>query len=126
MLANAANASSFVVMGEAAPASTPSIVSFSDPAPGRIMPSVIAMGEPAPAVTYEKVAAIPNKKLHGPRFKPLVIRGGIVGDAFAPAEPKTFAAAPKGVEQARASASPNDSPAAPDKPAYLPPNGFDN
>jgi len=40
-------------------------------------PSIIALGEPEAEISYDKVAAIP--KVSGPRFSPMVIRGGIVG-----------------------------------------------
>jgi hypothetical protein len=40
---------------------------------------VIALGDPVPAVTDEKVAAIPS----GHQPAPMIIRGGIVGGAFA-------------------------------------------
>jgi len=155
----AARASSFVVMGETAPASTPSIVRLGSPVGTRVAgvkatpsswvdksigqlqqaylrmkqadrrfypsveslssgatetPSIIALGEPAPEITYEKVAAIPQKLKHGPMFKPLVIRGGVVGDAFAPA-------AGGGSSAVAASTSPqaatgDKSPAAPPPP----------
>ncbi|HTV69081.1 MAG TPA: hypothetical protein VMF90_11150 [Rhizobiaceae bacterium] len=45
--------------------------------------SLIALGEPP--VTDEKVAAIEEKR-SGPASTPMVIRGGVVGDTFAPAE----------------------------------------
>jgi hypothetical protein len=49
-----------------------------------ITPSVIAMGEPD--VAPEKVAAIESES-RKPRHEtmPIVIRGGVVGDAFSPA-----------------------------------------
>ena len=55
-----------------------------------IAPSIIAVGEPA--LDVEKVAAIPAEaeKKSPPRlaFSPMVIRGGLAGDAFAtPAVP---------------------------------------
>jgi hypothetical protein len=54
-------------------------------------PSIITLGEPAPAVTDEKVAAIPETK--PTRFaEPMVIRGGIVGDAFGSGTPAAPAA----------------------------------
>ena len=46
-----------------------------------ISPSIIAMGEPA--VANENVAAIDGEtKKSGPSTMPMVIRGGVVGDAF--------------------------------------------
>jgi len=59
--------------------------------------SIIAMGEPA--VATEKVAAIGGEKqrpLHETPL-PLVIRGGVIGDAFTPATAAT--PAPETVEQ---------------------------
>lgn len=152
----AAHASSFVAMGELAPASTPSIVSLGVPAPARIAetrpshtlepeadrhsftpdpheaeaiagtPSIVAMGEPWPQVTSEQVAAIPRNRRRGPDFRPLVIRGGLVGDAFAVAKPDSPKAAAAPTQEASASQGDEPEPApAPDAPpAYLPPNGL--
>jgi len=165
LTAGAARASSFVVMGKTAPASTPSIVTLGMSAPANVAgadaapsswadkpigqlqqayprmkqadrrlspsveslgsgvmetPSIIALGEPAPEVTYEKVAAIPKKLKHGPIFKPLVIRGGVVGDAFAPATSAGPSAAPAAGKQngsPQAAASGDRSPSAPPPPA---------
>jgi hypothetical protein len=81
-----------VVIGHVDPPARP------DPADGGIVtvsPSIIAMG--TPEVTSEKVAAIEAEK-EGPRHQPpapLVIRGGVIGDAFSP----TTTAAPVTVEQ---------------------------
>lgn len=169
----AARASSFVVMGETAPASTPSIVTLGSPAPAKVAgaapqswidksigqlqqaylrmkqadrrlypsveslnpvapetPSIIALGEPAPEVTYEKVAAIPQKLKHGPMYKPLVIRGGVAGDAFAPAAsaaPSAVTASSQNTPSPAAasgsqppSAPPPPAPAAPTPPAIAP------
>jgi hypothetical protein len=159
----AARASSFVVMGEAAPASTPSIITLGSPTSTRLArtqarpsswidksieqlqqaylrakqtdrqpypsvesldsggmetPSIIALGEPAPEITYEKVAAIPQKQRHGPMFKPLVIRGGVVGDAFAPASagPSTDTSTSTQNTSSQAAASGGQSPSAPPPP----------
>lgn len=134
----AARASSFVVMGDVAPASTPSIITLGAPAPVMASaqdassverpletPSIIALGEPLPEVTFEKVAAIPDK---GPSFQPLVIRGGITGDAFAPATPAKNGKDKAAPAQQAAAAPKNDAPAPPPTPAappaYLPPNGY--
>lgn len=46
-----------------------------------VSPSVVAFESVVPPVTFEKVAAI-NRPHPAPQPKPLVIRGGIVGDAF--------------------------------------------
>lgn len=54
-------------------------------APVRISPSIIAMGAPA-EVSYEQIASItpdPPRPSPRPDWTPMVIRGGIVGDAFA-------------------------------------------
>lgn len=52
----------------------------------RTSPSITAMGEPA--VTMEKVAAIgEEKRQQGPDAVPLVIRGGVEGDAFTRSAP---------------------------------------
>lgn len=151
----AAHASSFVAMGELAPASTPSIVTFGatpariaearpsydllpeadrhsfTPAPHGVeaiagMPSIVAMGEPWPEVTNEQVAAIPRSRRRGPKFQPLVIRGGLVGDAFALAKPDSTKAAAASTQEASASQGndPEPSPASDAPPAYLPPNGL--
>jgi hypothetical protein len=100
----AVNASSFVVMGEAAPASTPSIVT---------------LGEPLPEVTDEKVAAIPQKPRRNPTLGPLVIRGGVVGGSFAPASSTPSPAIATGTPSApnKAAASHDKSPQAPPSPA---------
>lgn len=59
---------SFSVVGEAAGAPTPSIV---------------ALGEPAAGIAYDEVAAIPKPAENSRRvLMPMIIRGGIVGDAF--------------------------------------------
>lgn len=46
-----------------------------------VSPSVVAFESVVPPVTFEKVAAI-DRPHPAPQPKPLVIRGGIVGDAF--------------------------------------------
>lgn len=53
--------------------------------PEVISSSIVAYGTPWPPVTYEKVAAIPKSTPSKAHFAPMVIRGGIVGDVFAPA-----------------------------------------
>ncbi|RVC53073.1 hypothetical protein EN759_39165, partial [Mesorhizobium sp. M00.F.Ca.ET.038.03.1.1] len=79
----AAQASSIVVVGPST--STPSVVRLDAIDPAKLSalsaPSMIALGDPVPAVTDEKVAAIPEKSGHQPA--PMIIRGGIVGAAFA-------------------------------------------
>ncbi|RWL89762.1 MAG: hypothetical protein EOR68_30960 [Mesorhizobium sp.] len=79
----AAHASSIVVLGVST--SKPSVVRLDAIDPAKLSalsaPSMIALGDPVPAVTDEKVAAIPEKSGHQPA--PMIIRGGIVGGAFA-------------------------------------------
>ncbi|RUX26082.1 hypothetical protein EOA23_19305 [Mesorhizobium sp. M2A.F.Ca.ET.042.01.1.1] len=79
----AAHASSIIVLGVST--STPSVVRLEAIDPAKLsalsVPSMIALGDPVPAVTDEKVAAIPEKSGHQPA--PMIIRGGIVGGAFA-------------------------------------------
>lgn len=111
LAAGGAQASSFVVLG--APSSTPSIV---------------ALGEPVPDVTYEKVAAISSKPEPKHRFmqSPMIIRGGIVGDAFATPAPSaapaatTAAAAPgAGTRSDKKITATNSEPATP-QPTPIP------
>jgi hypothetical protein len=44
----------------------------------------VMLGEAEPDVTYEKVAAIPDKSeaRHGFKQSPMIIRGGVVGPSF--------------------------------------------
>ncbi len=99
----AAHASSIVVLGVST--STPSFIRVNAIEPAKLSaastPSMIALGDPMPAVTDEKVAAIPAKSGHQPA--PMIIRGGVVGGAFAtpaatasakPSTPATAATAP--------------------------------
>lgn len=82
VLCGGAQASSIVVMGGAAPASTPSFVSLAGatlPAPATA--SIVALGDPG--TSPDKVAAIPQ-----PRLPPMVIRGGVVGGQSAPSPAK--------------------------------------
>jgi|GEM_PF-1762552 len=76
-----AQASSIVALGVST--STPSVIKVKAIEPARLSatstPSIIALGDPVPAVTDEKVAAIPS----GHQPAPMIIRGGIVGGAFA-------------------------------------------
>ncbi|WP_189522190.1 MULTISPECIES: hypothetical protein [unclassified Mesorhizobium] len=88
-----AQASSLVFPG--APASTPSVVVLkaTDGKASDVV-SVVALGEPD--VTYEKVAAIPDKAEARHPFpqSPTIIRGGVVGGAFqTPVQAKAPAAA---------------------------------
>ncbi|BCG96265.1 hypothetical protein [Mesorhizobium sp. 131-2-1] len=106
-----AQASSIVVLG--ASTTTPSIVRLApEPMKPGSMPSVVALGEPPPDVTDEKVAAIPEKPAHhGSMQSPMIIRGGVVGGAFA-----TPAAAPAKATTATAPAT-DTKPADDGKPA---------
>ncbi|RUX87726.1 hypothetical protein [Mesorhizobium sp. M7D.F.Ca.US.004.01.2.1] len=154
-----AQASSLVF--PSAPSSTPSIVRVGIPdqpktaeaAKTKHAPSVLALGAAEPDVTYEKVAAIPNKPeaRHGFQPGPMVIRGGVTGPDFpAPAPtaaPATGAAPTTGTAPAAgaapaagtapatatASAAPSgnaeNQPAPPSAPApaagqRMPPNGY--
>lgn len=86
-----AQASSIVFLGVST--STPSVIKVGGPEPmtAASTPSIVAVGDAQSDVTYEKVAAIPEK----PRQDPMIIRGGIVGGAFAaPAPARASAAAP--------------------------------
>ncbi|WP_292217503.1 hypothetical protein, partial [Mesorhizobium sp.] len=106
-----AQASSIVVLG--ASTTTPSIIRLA-PEPMKLgsTPSVVALGEPALDVTDEKVAAIPDKSTHhGSMQSPMIIRGGVVGGAFA-----TPAAAPAKATTATAPAT-ETTPTADGKPA---------
>ncbi|WP_256749379.1 hypothetical protein [Mesorhizobium sp. Mes31] len=131
-----AQASSLVFPG--VPSSTPSIIKLgvakplktADATKAGDMRSVVALGEAQPDVTYEKVAAIPDKPgtRHGFQQGPVVIRGGVAGPAFsAPAPsaaPATGTAPAAGTVPATATASAapsgdtgNKSAAAPSTPA---------
>ncbi|MER9232278.1 hypothetical protein NKI56_09270 [Mesorhizobium sp. M0622] len=90
-------------------------------------PSIIASGETLPNVdeniTDEKVAAIPSQPSHGFTGKPMIIRGGIVGDAFATPAPKAApatAAAPAADSKADPKVASQNPEAATPQPAPLP------
>lgn len=84
----------------------------------RISPSIVAMGEPA--IAMEKVAAIGDpKKRHGPEPLPVVIRGGVLGDAFTRAAPPTSMPLPSEPAKQEAANAPRSKPAR-DKPANRP------
>ncbi|MER9300374.1 hypothetical protein NKI38_28435 [Mesorhizobium sp. M0621] len=133
-----AQASSLVFPG--ASSSTPSIIKLGAPMASDAK-SVVAVGEAQPDVTFEKVAAIPDKPVaeHGFQPGPMVIRGGVAGPAFsAPAPtaaPVSGAAPDTGTEPATATASAAPSgnaetqPIPPSAPAQaagqrMPPNGY--
>ena len=95
-----AQASSIVMMGSETEATGPSMIVLGSPAarssivvlgssesPQR--PSIVVFGEPAPSIDDEEVAAIPaapKTKPRRPAQLPMVMRGGIAGDAFVRAE----------------------------------------
>ncbi|MGX9571701.1 hypothetical protein [Mesorhizobium sp. f-mel] len=126
LAAGGAHASSFVVLG--APSSTPSVVKLGAPEPVKVAgssstPSIVALGEPVPDVTYEKVAAIPSqpKPKHDFMQSPMIIRGGIVGDAFAKPAPSaapaaTTAAAPGAATKSDKKITATNSPPEPATP----------
>lgn len=114
-----AHASSILVLG--ASTTTPSVVKLGTSEPMKIAsaPSVVALGEAVPDVTNEKVAAIPEK----PHMQsPMIIRGGIVGGAFAtPAAAPAKATAAPAAEDTKPAAG--TKPASDDKPAATASNG---
>ena len=151
--AGAANASSFVVLDSIPKANSPSVITLGDggsiiaaaPPPFSgphasierfgeragerkfiaVSPSVIAMVDAPQPVAFENVAAIgPTGRKRGRREAlPMVIRGGIVGDAFvwsAPAgasgvetpRPQQQVSAPPGGDRR----GPSPAPARPDEP----------
>ncbi|MBX3576038.1 MAG: hypothetical protein KF723_02430 [Rhizobiaceae bacterium] len=113
---------SYPYPGDTAPAFQPPAV--------QISPSIIAMGEPP--VEMANVAAIDRDSgRHDPRSLPVVIRGGVEGDAFTRAAPPTgvpvateapqqASTAPSGTPKPPARA-PEPDPAAP-PPAPTPPS----
>ncbi|RWE94608.1 hypothetical protein [Mesorhizobium sp.] len=130
LAAGGAHASSFVVLG--APSSTPSVVKLGAPEPVKVAgssstPSIVALGEAVPDVTYEKVAAIPSqpKPKHDFMQSPMIIRGGIVGDAFAKLAPSaapaaTTAAAPGAATRSDKKITATNSPPEPATPQPTP------
>ncbi|RUV09323.1 hypothetical protein, partial [Mesorhizobium sp. M5C.F.Ca.IN.020.32.2.1] len=130
LAAGGAHASSFVVLG--APSSTPSVVKLGAPEPVKVAgssstPSIVALGEAVPDVTYEKVAAIPSqpKPKHDFMQSPMIIRGGIVGDAFAKPAPSaapaaTTAAAPGAATRSDKKITATNSPPEPATPQPTP------
>lgn len=64
----------------------PHVAHGAPPGEVALSPSVVAMGEPA--ISFDKVAAISDKtRTRQSLSLPMVIRGGVVGDAFSRAEP---------------------------------------
>ncbi|TPI21950.1 hypothetical protein [Mesorhizobium sp. B4-1-1] len=120
----AAHASSIVVVGPST--STPSVVRLNAIEPTKLSaastPSMIALGDPVPAVTDEKVAAIPEKSGH--QQAPMIIRGGIVGSAFAaPAAPASAKPATPATTPAATAPANGTSPATPANGAASASNG---
>ncbi|MBA1141475.1 hypothetical protein [Mesorhizobium neociceri] len=126
-----AQASSIVFLGVSK--STPSVIKVGEPDPMKVAstPSIVAVGDAQPDVTYEKVAAIPEKPRHGNQ-NPMIIRGGIIGGAFAAPAPAKASAAAAPAEETKPTAGtapagtatasngkPESQPAAP-KPAATP------
>ncbi|MEO5755915.1 MAG: hypothetical protein ABIQ51_03560 [Mesorhizobium sp.] len=125
-MTTAAHASSLVF--PAASSSTPSIIRIGAPKTTQTaaasttkagdVRSVVTLGDKMPDVTYEKVAAIPDKPVpsHGPMQAPMIIRGGIVGGAFSAPTPSkaqattTAPAAAPAKATATASAAPTPAP----------------
>lgn len=102
------------VLGEARKPDTGSSVT-------RISPSVIALGLLQPEVDLSRFAAIEDKprRMRNPHLPPMVIRGGLSGDAFARAAPAAGGPAqPAAHAPAVASSAPKSAPAkhAPEKP----------
>ncbi|RWN02306.1 MAG: hypothetical protein EOR84_05250 [Mesorhizobium sp.] len=130
LAAGTAQASSFVVPG--APSSTPSVVRLGAPEPVKgagssSTPSIVALGEPVPDVTYEEVSAIPQPKpKHDFMQSPMIIRGGIVGDAFAKPAPSpapaaaSAAAAPGAATKSDKKITATNSPPEPETPQPTP------
>jgi hypothetical protein len=127
--AGTAQASSFVVPG--APSSTPSVVRLGAPEPVKMAgssstPSIVALGEPLPDVAYEKVSAIPSQPKHDFVQSPMIIRGGIVGDAFTKPAPDaapaaaTAAAAPRAAIKSDKKIIATNSPPEPASPQPTP------
>ena len=141
--AGAASASSFVVLPAmeaglgpsmvelGSPGSASSVVAASTPAdagnpdhalevpPGQsvqISHSIIALGEPD--VGLDKVAAItPDAKTSEHAAAPMVIRGGVVGDAFAPAAPSAPVTVAPTASPKTAADAPQSAGSTPQKPA---------
>jgi hypothetical protein len=81
-----------------------------------LSPSVIAMGEPA--VVDEKVAAIDDKPHH--LSSPMVIRGGVIGDAFSPEAPSAPAGGSQPSDAEASAAAHPDQPTKPSEPQPQP------
>jgi hypothetical protein len=81
-LGSPAPSPTFVALSSPPPSPTQAVAAIRTDGPVTPSPSIIALGEPA--VTLEKVAAIPaekkTKRLQ--ELPPMVIRGGLIGNAF--------------------------------------------
>jgi hypothetical protein len=75
-------APTFVALSPPAPSPTQAVAAIRTNGPMTPSPSIIVFGEPA--VTLEKVAAIPAEKKtkRVQELSPMVIRGGLIGNAF--------------------------------------------
>jgi hypothetical protein len=125
-----AQASSIVVLG--LPTSTPSIVRLGALEPANISasltPSIVALGDPLPDVSNERVAAIPHQPASNRGFRtgPMIIRGGVVGGAFATPQPNaapaeaTAAAAPAADTKTGPKTAATNSPPEPAAPQPAP------
>lgn len=113
----------------AARAPLPDVSAYQVPLPRVLSPSIIAFGDVQPPVSYEKLASIgaeaEKKSSRRPELMPMVIRGGLIGDAFArpasaaPAAPAKIEAKAPGI--AGDSPRPKDAPAKRDTPPAAPP-----
>ncbi|WP_127519629.1 hypothetical protein [Mesorhizobium sp. Z1-4] len=98
-----------------APAAEPKFITVS--------PSVIAMVDAPQPIAMENVASIgdPGRRKRSPHTLPMVIRGGIVGDAFAtrsaPSVPVYSEQPQQEVSSAPRSPSPRQAPRAPEPPS---------
>ncbi len=65
----------------------PDTSAYHVPVPRVLSPSIIAFGDVQPPVSYERLASIgpaaEKKTRRRPELMPMVIRGGLIGDAFA-------------------------------------------
>ena len=107
----------------------PDLSAYQVPLPRMLSPSIIAFGEVQAPISYEKSASIApeegKKARRRPEQMPMVIRGGLIGDAFArpagatPPEPvKVEAKAPAG---AAPGPERKDAPPKRDTPPAAPP-----
>ncbi len=75
---------SMIVIGDSPPTAMSSSFLTAEALNATLSSSMVAFGEPVPDVTYEKVAAVPAKPAKARREEqpPMVMRGGLIGDAF--------------------------------------------